>query len=177
MWDKKILQPGVSWKDGFCNGLVRSRVFIPILSRGAINHPSDKKQNICVLNSESSVDNVILEHWLALELHIRGMIETIYPILLGDETVTTDGACYGNYFADGCHPSSIPDVVVESIEFQVEDQLNRLCLGTPLFENPTVHNVVDSILAKQGALLEGPRLETVDTFLPDILKMLDSVHA
>ena len=38
-WDKFCLEPGVDWEQGFCEGLVSSRAFVPLLSRDAINHP------------------------------------------------------------------------------------------------------------------------------------------
>ena len=37
-WDKFCLEPGVDWEQGFCEGLVSSRAFVPLLSRDAINH-------------------------------------------------------------------------------------------------------------------------------------------
>ena len=32
-WDKKCLEPGVNWEEGFCAGLINSRQFVCILSR------------------------------------------------------------------------------------------------------------------------------------------------
>ena len=67
-WDKVCLQPGEKWEAGFCEGLAKSDVFVPLLSRAAINHPTIAWQNFGKLTAESRCDNVFLEHRLALEL-------------------------------------------------------------------------------------------------------------
>lgn len=33
-WDKKCLLPGVPWEVGFTDGLLKSRIFVPVFSRG-----------------------------------------------------------------------------------------------------------------------------------------------
>ena len=66
-WDKVRLEPGQSWEEGFCDGLLKSRIFLPILSRGAINHPDKSWQNFSQLTTDSNCDNVLLEHLLSLE--------------------------------------------------------------------------------------------------------------
>jgi hypothetical protein len=105
-WDKTCLQPGVSWEKGIYEGLILSRVFVPILSREAINHPTESRQNFSMLTTDSPCDNVLLEYLLALELSIRGLVEKIYPIMFGDELSNDAGVTvYGNYFALKCNPS------------------------------------------------------------------------
>ena len=114
-WDKVRLEPGQSWEDGFCDGLLKSRIFLPILSRGAINHPDKSWQNFSKLAEDSNCDNVLLEHLLALELQTRVMIERIYPVMIGDlspSSVDGEPGVYANYFATGCHPR-LPDPSVE----------------------------------------------------------------
>eukprot|EP01037_Dinobryon_pediforme_P034773 gene34773-40845_t len=74
-WDKKSLIPG----EGFCDGLVKSLIFLPLLSREAINSSSVEKQNFSLLSKSSNCDNVLLEHRLALELCERGVVVSIYP--------------------------------------------------------------------------------------------------
>ena len=80
-WDKKCLKPGENWKEGFCGGLVNSRTFVCLLSRGAINHPSIAWQNFGNLKEDSRCDNVLLEHRLALELKGLGLVEKVMGIL------------------------------------------------------------------------------------------------
>ena len=96
------MEPGQSWEDGFCDGLLKSRIFLPILSRGAINHPDKSWQNFSQLTAESNCDNVLLEHLLSLELQTRGLVERIYPVMIGD--LSGDPGIYANYFGSGCHP-------------------------------------------------------------------------
>ena len=81
--DKKCLKPGVPWEEGFCDGLVSSRVFVPVLSRGAINNSTKDWQNLSK-HTSSSNDNVLLEYRMALELKAGGLLEKIYPIMVGD---------------------------------------------------------------------------------------------
>ena len=79
---------------------MRSRIFVPILSRGAINDAKSTRQNFALLTKDSVCDNVLLEHRLALELRDRKLIEKIYPIMIGDYEDMTQS--YSNYFASGC---------------------------------------------------------------------------
>ena len=79
-WDKKCLLPGEPWEEGFCQGLIKSRAFVPLLSRGAIKNPTVPWQNFENLTEGSRCDNVFLEHRLALELREMGFIEKIYPV-------------------------------------------------------------------------------------------------
>lgn len=150
-----------------------------LLSREAINHPTENRQNFSRLTTESKCDNVLLEQWLALELQARCLIEKIYPVLVGDCKQQGGGGSsnrvFGNYFSDGCGPDFLPDVVVEDVQFQVEDQLNRLCMGTPLLEEPTVANIVNEVTKNQGHLFEGKMHEAAQLVLNDVLKMLHAV--
>jgi hypothetical protein len=106
------LQPGVSWEAGFCDGLANSRIFMPILSRQAINSPTVPHQNITNLTQDSKCDNVLLEYLLSLELSERGLIEKIYPVMIGDLELPAHHATgsarpseikkvYRNYFSSG----------------------------------------------------------------------------
>ena len=76
-WDKKCLLPGEDWEENFCRGLVKSRVFLPIYSRNAINHPTYARQSFALLTPDSNCDNMFLEQRLALELRDRGLIEKV----------------------------------------------------------------------------------------------------
>eukprot|EP01030_Chromulinospumella_sphaerica_P034287 gene34287-biopygen5045 len=78
-WDKKELKNGENWEEGFCNGLVKSRIFVPFLSKNALANFSTLE------TSTPKCDNVLLEHRLALELKEMGLIESIFPIVLGDD--------------------------------------------------------------------------------------------
>jgi serine/threonine protein kinase len=172
-WDKKCLKPGVSWEDGFCDGLVKSRIFMPIISRGAINHASDARQNITMLTKDSPCDNVLLEYRLALELEERDLIERIHPLLFGDlEPDRESGTVkYKNYFSAGCHPNIQGEVVVDIIEDRLEEHLARVSLGTPLFDNMSVAQIMGNIMQTQVRVVEGPRESALETILEDALTL------
>ena len=154
-WDKKCLKPGESWEEGFCDGLVKSRVFIPLLSRGAINHETKDSQSFSRKTVNSPCDNVLLEHTLALEFQFRGLVEKIYPLMLGDVVFnpTTEQKKYENYFATGCHPSIEGGVVVSSVQRKLSEHLNRQCLGSALLEAMSVKQVLDAITINQVSVL------------------------
>ena len=61
-WDTKCLRPGIPWEEGFADGLNRATVFVPVLSKLALAAFSR-------LTPDSSCDNMLLEHQLALELY------------------------------------------------------------------------------------------------------------
>ena len=70
----------MDWEQGFCEGLVSSRAFVPLLSRDAINHPDKTWQNFSKLTAkQSNCDNVFLDHRLAVELQGLGLIEKMFP--------------------------------------------------------------------------------------------------
>ena len=84
--DKESLAPGESWMQGFCDGLLRSMIFMPIFSRKAFSQTFPK------LTASSACDNLLLEYRLALEFKERRLIEKIYPIMFGD--MTSDESAY-----------------------------------------------------------------------------------
>jgi hypothetical protein len=160
----------VSWKDGFCDGLVKSRMFVPILSRGAINNPKNDRSNFAKLTANSPCDNVLLEHNLALELSTRGLIEKILPIMIGDEKKSEIGLVYGNYFSDGCDPK-VGDVVVKSVYTDLVEHLDRLCLGSPLLGELSVAKIKSDILVNQGRFIQNSLEESIQLTVGDVLKM------
>jgi len=173
-WDKKSLLPGVPWQEGFCDGMVKSLVFIPLLSRDAINNSSAEKQNFALLSRSSHCDNVLLEHRLALELVERGILANIYPVLIGDlvEDPSDGSSSYTDYFTTGCHPMLTNAVIVDSVESTLQEQLNRLCFGTPLLEGQTVPVILDNIVKSQGCLIDGPAATAFDSMISDVVTMV-----
>jgi serine/threonine protein kinase len=167
-WDKKSLLPGQPWNDGFCDGFVKSRVFLPILSREAINDPSDARCSFASLTETSPCDNVLLEHSLALEFRTRGLIEAIFPLFLGDRK---DVDVVRNYFLTGCHPIS-PSIVIKSVVNEAEKHLDRLCLGSTLVEDLTVRSVLDQICLHQGHVVVGSLSAAIDEVTALIITIL-----
>ena len=171
-WDKLCLEPGVDWEQGFCEGLVSSRAFVPLLSRDAINHPDKAWQNFSKLTADSNCDNVFLEHRLAVELQGLGLIEKMFPVFIGNLDATTSE--YSHYFGSGCHPS-LPDTSIKSVEEKLRHHMESQALGTPLEPNRTVKSVVDAITACQGAFIVGPADTTFAVAAASIAKMLTDV--
>lgn len=151
-FDKKCLEAGVDWKEGFCAGLANSRTFISLLSRGAINNPQQPRCCYPRLTEDSPCDNVLLEQRLALELCDLGLIDRLYPVLIGDFNPATQS--FSAYFEGGCHPVC-PAVSVGAVEVELVHHFEFLALGSPLSANKTVRDVVAGLTACQGGKLEG----------------------
>ena len=119
------------------------------------------------------IDNVALEHRLALDLRERGLIEKIYPIMIGDKT--DDELSYKNYFASGCHPnlSALTTTVVASIESKVKEHLDKQSLGTPMLPEMPVTTILDRITCNQGVIIEGFIENAFDGMIDIIVKMVE----
>ena len=163
--DKRCLKKGVSWEEGFCDGLAQSLTFLALLSRNAINNPENTRSDFSKLRAESPVDNVFLEHRLALELGDVGLIERILPIQIGD--LLPDGR-YSNFAASRCAPVLANNVVVHSVEEKLKEHMDRLGLGTPMKEEVTVKQVYDSLMLHQGVYVEG----NLDDSLASLVDMI-----
>ena len=169
-WDRMCLKPGVSWEAGFCEGLVTSRAFVPLLSREAINHPTMARQNFSLLTADSPCDNMYLEQRLAMELHGLGLIEKVFPVMIGDYDASQ--GVYGDYLQGGCHPRLIHEVVVRSVEAKLCHHLDSQALGTPLQPDRSVGSVVGGILGYQGAFIRGRAEEAFVAAAASIANML-----
>lgn len=174
--DVHRLRDGFPWRDGFCQGLLQSACFVCLISRGAINNPNNRRANFTLLKADQvDADNVLVEWRLALELQQRLLIRTVYPIMIGDATVSEDDVkTYSNYYPSGCHPLELPDYSVSSVEDIFIDQLNKNGLGTPMIPNQTVKGTVDGIMANQGGFVRGPENEALHRVCAAIKNMVAS---
>jgi hypothetical protein len=156
----------------FCDGLVKSRIFLPLISKAAINSDSFENNNFGLLKSDSLSDNLLLEYWLALELMHRGFIEKIYPLLIGRRVTSLNGEdYYTNFFEDGIQSLMTHPVVVGEVESRLEQHLDRLCLGTPFLLSQSVGNILSGILKNQGRLIEGDCNNAFELVPDDVTKM------
>ena len=153
-WDKKCLQPGVDWEEGFCEGLIKSKAFVALLSRAGL-------QNFEGLTDSSFCDNVLLEYRLALELQSFNLLEAVFPVMIGDSSGDSSGdstdprACtYTNYYKSGCSPNC-PDIVVMSVEEKLNEHLNNQGLGAPVGSNRTVKDTLQTLTTHQGGFIQG----------------------
>ena len=163
----------MDWEQGFCEGLVSSRAFVPLLSRDALNHPDKAWQNFSKLTADQpNCDNVYLEHRLAVELQGLGLIEKMFPVFIGNLDAATSE--YSHYFGSGCHPS-LPEVTVKSVEEKLRHHMESQALGTPVVPDRTVKSVVDAITACQGEFIVGPADATFADAAASIAKLLTDV--
>ena len=150
-WDRKCLQAGQPWEEGFADGLCGSDVFVPVISKGAL-------AACALLEPSSRCDNVVLEHRLALELRQRGDLRAIYPVLVGEVEQQHPhlGDIHGDFFKGGGKPSC-RDEAVEAVEAKLAEHLARLGKGVPQLpaSSRTVKATLDAILAHQGVLMKG----------------------
>ena len=98
--DSKRLLPGESFRDGFFVALMHSIMVVIILSYDALLKMRT--------HDSTSTDNVLLEYLLAIVFKHLGLVEKIYPILIGKWSVSPRG--FGNLFNDRII-DTLPEVV------------------------------------------------------------------
>jgi hypothetical protein len=145
------LKPGVEWKEGFCAGLMNSRTFCPLLSKPAISNKEVSYQNFANLKKDSRCDNVYLEHRLALELRGLGLIEQVFPMLIGD----LNDDVYG-VFTEADFPEC-PDCGVDAVEEDVMLHMQRQALGSPQIPNRPVSAVMKEMRSLDVLKVVGER--------------------
>ena len=137
-----------------------------------MNDNDIEAHNLSKLKRDSKCDNVLLEYRLAVELHHRGCIEKIFPLMIGDIIANTGVEdSYSNYFGNGCHPVPVPDYHVESVEGELNFYLDSQALGAPFVVNHSVDSVLNIITACQGAFIEGQKGQAFDTAAASIYRM------
>ena len=149
-WDKKCLRVGVDWEEGFCEGLIKSKAFVALLSRAGL-------QNFEGLTESSSCDNVLLEYRFALELQSFNLLEAVFPVMIGDSSADSldPRACtYTNYFKSGCSPRC-SDISVKSIEEKLCEHFNNQGLGAPFRSNRTLKEILQALTTHQGGFIQG----------------------
>lgn len=67
---------------------MNNRAFVCIVSKEAINHPN-KEQNFGKLSADTKCDDVLLEYRFALELVQLGLLDLVYPVVIGNP----EGSC------------------------------------------------------------------------------------
>lgn len=154
-WDKKCLKSGEDWKQGFCEGLIRSQHFVCILSKLAINHPEKPWNNFWKLDETSACDNVYLEHRLALELHELGFVDKIFPVMIGEAHHSGDTKVYSPFFGSLAPLKDLKNVCIRSVEADVLEHMQDQGLGTPLQPDRTLSSVISELMKFQGAFVEG----------------------
>ena len=158
------MPPGQPWEEGFADGLCSSDVFVPVLSKASL-------APFAQLTAASACDNVLLEHQLALELHKRGDLRAIYPVLVGELKHLGDefGDLYSDFFKSGGVPAC-PDEVVKAVEDNVAEHLEHLGNGT-LCKALTVKAALNALVKFQGVKLSFTRAEATDKVVTEMVKV------
>jgi serine/threonine protein kinase len=181
-WDKVSLEPGVPWKEGFCDGLSNAKTFVCLLSRNAINHSENFNQNFGMLSEDSDVDNMYLEIRLATEFVALGLIDRIFPVMIGDSE--DDYVTYmDNFFRvdsstynSPCAPY-LPQECPKLVEDEVLVEMERQAMGIPLRIGPTVAEIMHDIFNYQGVFITGERNKAFDNVECKIETMLGAICA
>ncbi len=153
--------------------LSSSSIFLTVMSRNAINHKELDSNNFARLTEDSPCDEVLLEYRLALEFQTRGLVDNIYPVMVGDVVESREGVepKYNNYFGAGCHPGPLLDKEVQSVELECESLLADLYLGSSMRQGMTVKAMMQQITKNQGKLFEGSRNVAIKAVLDDVMAM------
>jgi hypothetical protein len=99
--DSKRLLGGLSWKQGFIDGLKKTTVLMPLVSKAALEPMSIGAGFNSTMDGDDWCDNVLLEWKLGLEmLEMKEYpLKAIFPIRVGSEDPTaTHKMC--NFFAE-----------------------------------------------------------------------------
>jgi len=134
--------PADTWREVFCRGLMKSRVFLPLISGAAFTHWKEgwwKNNHPMQGGNKATIDNVLLEHRLAFELLHRGQL-LIFPILF-------NGCRAGGYPPDDTHT---PNFTVGVLEEVVRDEFSAAQIRPPE-TSPTVTEIWNTIYGKQGS--------------------------
>ena len=131
------------------------------------------RQCFTKLAADSMCDNVLLEWNMALELKQRYMLDSIYPVFIGDKN---HAGTYGDYFSAGCHPRPLPVVVVTAVSDKLQEHMDNQGLGAVYTEQATVKHIVDSICAYQGGFLKGDANDSISAIVNDIYDMIKNAE-
>ena len=170
-WDKKCLQAGMPWEEGFCEGLIKSRAIVALISRAGL-------KNFEQLRESSPCDYVLLEYRLALEFQSFDLLEFVFPVLIGDSSVedTDPRACtYTDYFESNCSPNC-PDSIVTSVEENLRQLMYNQGLGAPVASYRTVKDIYHTILKHQGGFIIGAGVDAFSVNAHTIYRMIDPVR-
>jgi hypothetical protein len=163
--DFRSLPGGELWEESFVDGLCSSDVFVPVMSKAAL-------APFASLTPESTCDNVLFEHQLALELKMRGQLHRIFPVLVGELRHDEElGEIYGDFFKGNGMPSC-PEVMVRSVEAKLKEHLQRMGKGAPQLpdDKRKVNGTLKAITEHQGFELTGIKRQALRLAVDEIVR-------
>ena len=181
--DATRLEDGQRWDTGFMEGLSKSWVFVPIVSSGCV------QPMMGLSDVEDWCDNVLLEWTAALELHQRGTIKAVLPLLAGQGSFFSDAqAAFGGVSA---LPGTVSATTMEQVTMHLHEhtddgsieglrELVQQATGEP---EPTIKSIVNALLKFQGIKVSASGAGTAHSHghlsvgLDDLTECVDRVHA
>jgi hypothetical protein len=178
--DQTRLEDGQRWDSGFMEGLSRSWVFVPIVSMGSV------QPMMGLDDGEDWCDNVLLEWTAALELHQRGIVKAVLPVIQGS-FFSDAQAAFGGLSGLPAHASAATmEQVVTHLKDITDDssteglrELVQQASGQP---EPTIQGVVNSLLKFQGIKVTESGAGTehshghLSVGMDDLTDCIDRVH-
>jgi uncharacterized membrane protein YgcG len=164
-------------------GLSKSWVFVPIVSSGCM------QPMMGLSEAEDWCDNVLLEWTAALELHQRGTVKAVLPLLAGQGSFFDDAqAAFGGVSALPVHASA---TTMEQVSMHLREhtddgsvdglrELVQQATGDP---EPTVKNIVNALLKFQGIKVTASGAGAAHSHghlsvgMDDLTECIDRVHA
>ena len=184
-YDKTCIPPGADWKHVFMTAVLKTQVFVCILSKGAINHSSDReilseqerlnlaRRSYQMLRPDSPCDNVLLEHRLARERYDSDNC-AIYPVIVGQKDGNGD---YSDFFNDGSNPTpeqkeQMNTIVVQSVEDDLVAFLTNQ--SVPVQErNVTVGQILQNLLRCNGSKIGPCKSAEVKTRIDEAIQGIE----
>jgi hypothetical protein len=157
--DQTRLEDGQRWDSGFMEGLANAWVFVPIVSVGSVGPMCNLGGGADGGTGEDCTDNVLLEWKAALELHRRGRVKAVLPLLVGESDFFTDAhASFGGIQALPAKTSAatMEKVVMRLGETTGDDSiaaLRELLRQVSGRAEPTVQACISALLRFQGVKL------------------------
>ena len=169
--DKVRLLDGERFDLGFTRGLAQSLVFAPLMSMNCM-------KSFATLGDDDLEDFVLVEYYMALALHSRGIIKAILPVILNEQE---DGTHTQEFFqdirsgvVDGRELPTVPSEKSFAKAASFLAQLPPQC-GGPIAltteDKRTVKDVVSELLTFQAVLLHVDRAwEAGDLSSPGLIR-------
>eukprot|EP01041_Mallomonas_annulata_P004492 gene4491-8935_t len=181
-------------EERFCQTCIRCRIFVPLLSRETITSTSTTLsapaavtattstatgRNWMMLKSHSSFDRFLFELRFGLEMRDIGLIESIFPIVLGDSKISDvitdiESLYFIPYKIDSY---TLPNEFVLTIENKLMETMSRLGLGSPLVDRQeaTVRWIIQRILENKGTEISGHGLKAFHKVCDELQKVLEDL--
>jgi hypothetical protein len=153
--DQTRLEDGQRWDSGFMEGLAKSWVFVPVVSVGSVSPMATMSE------SQDWCDNVLLEWASALELHQRGRVKAVLPLLVGRAQADFFSEAHAAFGGLSALPTSVSTSTIEQVVTHLSettgdgstDGLSELLQQTTGGAELTIQGIVSSVLKFQGVKL------------------------